>query len=185
MNRALRLLFFPLLPVITGMLLVACDGSDEWVHYNTKEFSIDFPHSPKDTSTYDGSVVTAKAFLETSNDPLDENAYYEVAISKADIDITQLEDSVFTKNLVAEAQLSTMLMGGSLIGPGKMIRSGNYKGAEFHINMANNVGVITMRKFATPAHIYTLKVITTNARTNNPMIGKFMNSFVIKEGAKK
>lgn len=168
-----------LLAVLFVSLIVSCDGPGAWQVYGTKEFSIEFPGTPRDTATLEGNLAAARTFYEPAPGISDSNVYYSLSLYSLPDSIDMLGDKL-DDFFRSDAQIYAWSIGGVLSEKDRVVKSGKTEGREYKVVLADNVGVATIRKFARNKHLYTLLVITENMRLNNSQIEKFMNSFTLK-----
>jgi hypothetical protein len=162
-----------------ALLCVVGCSSGGWRVVDGDEFSIEFPGIPIDTATMVGETAGARLYFIPVDGGLDSNAYYAVSFytlpDSANLLGDQLDD-VFLK----DAEIYAWSMGAFLADSGKVVMSGTYEGREYTIGMAQNAGIIKMRKFAKGKHLYTLIVITQNAYMDNKDVFYFLDSFKLK-----
>jgi hypothetical protein len=172
MKRVLAVLSFAL---IFGY---GCMGGG-WRVVEDEEFTIEFPGIPVDTVTAVGETAGAKMYFIPVEGGLDSNAYYAVSVyalnDSASILGDQLDDL-----LLKDAEIYAWSMGAFLTDSGRVVKSGNYEGREYTIFLAENAGVLKMRKFAKGKNLYTLVVITQNAYIDNRDVYRFLDSFKLK-----
>lgn len=160
------------------LVLAGCSAGG-WRVVDGDEFTIEFPGIPIDTVTAVGDAAGAKLYYIPAEEGLDSNAYYSVSVyslpDSATILGSQLDDL-----LMKDAEIYAWSMGAFLTDSGKVVKSGAYEGREFTIFLAQNAGVVKVRKFAKGKNLYTLLVITQNAYMDNSDVFRFMDSFKLK-----
>ena len=161
------------------MLLAMGCSSGGWRVVDGEEFSIEFPGVPIDTATAVGEAAGARLYFIPAEEGLDSNAYYAVSLYTLPDSVSILGDQL-DEMLMKDAEIYAWSMGAFVTDSGKVVKSGNTEGREYTIFMAQNAGVIKMRKFAKGKHLYTLVVITQNAYMDNKDVFKFLDSFKLK-----
>lgn len=169
----LRLVLFAMI-----LLLSAC-ASGGWRVIEDDEFTIEFPGIPADTATAVADASGAKLYYIPADEGLDSNAYYAVSVYALS-DSIRLLPSQYDEILLKDAEIYAWSMGAFLTDSGRVVKSGNYEGREYTIFLAQNAGVVKMRKFVKGQHLYTLVVITQNAFIDNQDVFRFLDSFKLK-----
>ena len=158
--------------------LVGCsDGS--WRVVAGDEFSIEFPGIPIDTATAVGDAAGPRLYFIPVDGGLDSNAYYAVSFYTLADSVSLLGDQL-DELLLKDAEIYAWSMGAFVTDSGRVVKSGEVEGREYTIFMAQNAGVIKMRKFAKGKRLYTLIVITQNAYMDNADVFYFLDSFKLK-----
>lgn len=168
-----------LFSLIVVMLIAVGCSSGGWRVVAGDEFTIEFPGIPIDTATAVGDAAGAKLYFIPVDGGLDSNAYYAVSVYTLADSLGLLGDQL-DDMLLKDAEIYAWSMGAFLADSGKVVMSGTYEGREYTIFMAQNAGVIKMRKFAKGKHLYTLIVITQNAYMDNKDVFRFLDSFKLK-----
>lgn len=171
----MRRIFFVIALVI---FLGGCSGGG-WRVVDGGEFTVEFPGIPIDTATAVDDAAGARLYFIPAEDGLDSNAYYSVSVYSLPDSISILGEHL-DDVLMKDAEIYAWSMGAFLADSGRVVKSGSYEGREYTIFMAQNAGVIKMRKFAKGIHLYTLMVITQNAYIDNQDVFKFLDSFKLK-----
>lgn len=162
-----------------GILFAIGCSSGGWRVVEGDEFTIEFPGIPIDTATAVAETAGAKLYFIPVEGGLDSNAYYAVSVYTLPDSLGLLGDQL-DDMLLKDAEIYAWSMGAFLADSGKVVKSGTYEGREYTIFMAQNAGVIKMRKFAKGKHLYTLIVITQNAFMDNKDVFYFLDSFKLK-----
>lgn len=162
-----------------GLLFAVGCSTAGWRVFDGEEFTVEFPGIPIDTATAVGDAAGAKLYFIPAEGALDSNAYYAVSLYTLSDSISLLGDQL-DDMLLKDAEIYAWSMGAFLTDSGSVVKSGNYEGREYTIFMAQNAGVIKMRKFAKGKHLYTLVVITQNAYMDNKDVFRFLDSFKLK-----
>lgn len=160
------------------VLLAGCAGGG-WRVVDSGEFTIEFPGIPVDTVTAVGNTTGARMYFIPVDEGLDSNAYYAVSVYDLP-DSAEILGEDIGAILMKDAEIYAWSMGAFLTDSGKVVQSGNYEGREYTIFLAQNAGVLKMRKFAKGKHLYTLIVITQNAYIDNRDVFYFLDSFKLK-----
>jgi hypothetical protein len=161
--------------VLVGM---GCSAGG-WRVVDGEEFTIEFPGIPIDTATAVDDAAGARLYFIPAEDGLDSNGYYAVSVYTLPDSASILGDQL-DEMLMKDAEIYAWSMGAFLTDSGKVVMSGSVEGREYTIFMAQNAGVIKMRKFAKGKHLYTLIVITQNAHMDNRDVFRFLDSFKLK-----
>ena len=171
-----------LLPVAFFLLFLSSCGPGDWRVYETSEFSIEFPGVARDTASIEGMYAGSKSYYEPIPGSLDSNLYYSVSLYSLPDSISIVKDNM-RRLFETDVQIYAWSIGGDLTDTGRVVKSGNVEGMEYKVTIAGNRGISTVRKFATGRHLYTLLVVTDNAKLENNAIRKFMESFKLKTKA--
>ncbi len=161
------------------VLLAAGCMSGGWRVVEDEEFTIEFPGIPVDTVTAVGETAGAKMYFIPVDGGLDSNAYYAVSVYELNDSASILGDQL-DDMLLKDAEIYAWSMGAFLTDSGRVVTSGTYEGREYTIFLAENAGVLKMRKFAKGKNLYTLVVITRNAYMDNRDVFRFLDSFKLK-----
>jgi hypothetical protein len=164
--------------IVLIAFLAGCSGGG-WRVVDGGEFTIEFPGIPIDTATAVDDTYGARLYFIPAEDGLDSNAYYSVSVYSLP-DSASILGEHLDEVLMKDAEIYAWSMGAFLADSGKVVKSGNYEGREYTILMAQNAGVIKMRKFAKGIQLYTLMVITQNAYMDNQDVFRFLDSFKLK-----
>ncbi len=164
--------------LFTLTLFCAC-ASGGWRVVDGEEFTIEFPGEPKDTATMVGDAAGAKLYYQPIEGGIDSNIYYAVSLYSLP-DSAELMGEFLDEMLLKDVEIYAWSMGAIVADSGKVVKSGVVEGREYKIFLAQNAGVLTMRKFVKGRHIYTLVVITANEFLDNSLIYKFLDSFKLK-----
>lgn len=168
-----------ILPYLAILFLLASCASGGWRVVDGDEFTIEFPGPPIDTATAVGDAAGAKLYFIPVEDGLDSNIYYAVSVYTLDDSVEAMGD-LMDDVMLKDAEIFAWSMGAFLTDSGKVVKSGNYSGYEYTIFLAQNAGILKMRKFAKGQRLYTLVVITANEYLENSDIYKFLDSFKLK-----
>lgn len=167
------------LPYLAVVFLLASCASGGWRVVDGGEFTIEFPGPPIDTVTAVGDDAGVKLYFIPVEGSIDSNAYYAVSVYALD-DSTEAMGDLLDAIMLKDAEVFAWSMGAFLADSGKVVTSGKYSGHEYTIFLAQNSGILKMRKFAKGKNIYTLAVITGNESLENKDIYKFLDSFKLK-----
>lgn len=167
------------LPCLLFILLLGSCATGGWRVVEGEEFTIEFPGQPSDTATAVGEFSGAKLFYQPVEGGLDSNIYYAVSMYTLP-DSAEIMGEMLDEIMLKDAEIYAWSMGAFLADSGKVVKSNKYEGREYKVFLAQNAGVVTMRKFAKGKHLYTLLVITGNEALDNSMIYKFLDSFKLK-----
>ena len=159
-------------------LLAGC-SSGGWRVVDGEEFSVEFPGQPKDTATMAGEYSGAKLYYEPVEGGIDSNIYYAVSMYTLP-DSAELMGDFLDEMLLKDAEIYAWSMGAFLADSGKVVKSNGTEGREYKIFLAQNAGIVTMRKYVKGKHLYTLLVVTDNSALDNRDIYRFMDSFRLK-----
>jgi hypothetical protein len=159
--------------------LIAGCSSGGWRVVDGEEFTIEFPGIPVDTATAVGDASGARLYFIPVDDGIDSNAYYAVSVYTLPDSASLLGDQLDAV-LLKDAEIYAWSMGAFLTDSGKVVKSGAYEGREYTIFLAENAGVMKMRKFAKGKQLYTLYVLTQNAYIDNKDVFRFLDSFKLK-----
>ena len=154
-------------------------ASGGWRVVDGGEFTVEFPGQPIDTATAVGDAAGAKLYFIPAESGIDSNIYYAVSVYTLD-DSAEIMGDLMDEIMLKDAEIYAWSMGAFLSDSGKVVKSGNYTGYEYTIFLAQNSGILKMRKFAKGKHLYTLVVITGNEYLGNRDIYKFLDSFKLK-----
>lgn len=163
---------------IVPLLLAGC-ASGGWRVIDDEEFTIEFPGLPTDTATSVGDVAGAKLFYQPREGGIDSNVYYSVSVYALP-DSGEIMGDMLDDLLLKDAEIYAWSIGAILVDSGKVVLSNGVEGREYKIFLAQNAGIVTMRKFVKGEHLYTLMVITGNYALNNTAIYRFLDSFKLK-----
>lgn len=170
-----------ILPALLFMFLLAACGNAGWNTYETDNWSIEFPGTPKDTATLEGDLSGVKVYFEPKENKLDSNVYYSVSNYTMKDSLNQLS-SYYEKLFHGDVQVYAWGIGGILADSvGKPVKAGNTAGFEYRVIIGENAGLARIRKFASGRRVYTVLVLTENAYIINKQADRFLNSFVIKD----
>lgn len=161
------------------LLVLGGCASGGWRVVEGEEFFVEFPGPPIDTATAVGDASGAKLYYIPVEGGIDSNVYYAVSVYSLD-DSAEVMGEFLDDLMLKDAQIYAWSMGAILTDSGKVVKSGDYSGFEYTIFLAQNAGVLKMRKFAKGRHLYTLVVITGNETLENRDIYKFLDSFKLK-----
>lgn len=165
--------------LVLFMALFAGCSSGGWRVVDGEEFSVEFPGQPKDTATMSGEYSGAKLYYEPVEGGIDSNIYYAVSMYTLP-DSAELMGDFLDEMLLKDAEIYAWSMGAFLADSGKVVNSNGTEGREYKIFLAQNAGIVTMRKYVKGKHLYTLLVVTGNDALDNRDIYRFMDSFRLK-----
>lgn len=171
-----------LIPSLVIVFLLASCASGGWRVVDGDEFTLEFPGQPTDTATMVGDYSGVKLFYEPEHGGIDSNIYYSVSMYSLP-DSAELMGELLEPMLLKDAEIYAWSMGAFLADSGKVVKTPAAEGHEYRIFLAQNAGVVTMRKYVRGKHMYTLIVITSNEALNNTMIYRFLDSFKFKTAA--
>lgn len=168
-----------LLSCLVLALLFASCANGGWRVVEGDEFTIEFPGIPTDTATAYENAAGAKLFYQPKKGGIDSNIYYAVSMYTL-ADSAEVLGEELNAFLLKDAEIYAWSMGAFLVDSGKVVMSNSYEGREYKVFLAENAGIVTMRKFVKGKHLYTLIVITGNYALNNTSIRRFLDSFKLK-----
>jgi hypothetical protein len=163
---------------IVALFISGC-ANGGWRVVDGGEFTVEFPGAPIDTATAVGDAAGAKLYFIPVDNGIDSNIYYAVSVYTLD-DSAEIMGDLLDEIMLKDAEIYAWSMGAFLSDSGKVVKSGKYSGYEYSVFLAQNSGILKMRKFAKGKHLYTLVVITGNEYLENKDIYKFLDSFKLK-----
>jgi hypothetical protein len=164
--------------LITALLIAGC-ASGGWRVVDGEEFTIEFPGPPIDTATATGDFAGAKLYYQPIREGIDSNIYYSISVYTL-TDSASIMGDMLDDFLLKDAEIFAWSIDAILVDSGKVVMSNANEGREYKIFLAQNAGVVTMRKFVKGKHLYTLMVITGNYMLDNTDIYYFLDSFKLK-----